>query len=65
MKRCWLKSAVPFMTMLLLCCWYAGGADAKAQEKAATGVTIKLPSPILDGTLSVEKALSERRSARA
>ena len=58
MKGCRLKSVVPFLTMLLLCCWYVGGTHANAQEKAATGVAIKLPSPILDGTLSVEKALS-------
>lgn len=66
MKRGWLKIVVPFVTtMLLLCCWYIGGTDANAQEKVATGVSIKLPPPILDGTLSVEKALSERRSVRA
>ena len=65
MKRCWLKSVLPFVTILLLCCSYVGGTDANAQEKAATGATIKLPAPILDGTLPVEKALAERRSVRA
>ena len=64
MKRCWLKTVAPFVALLLLCCWYVGAADIHAQEKAATGTSIKLPLPILDGTLSVEKALSERRSVR-
>jgi len=35
-----------------------------AQEKSK-GETVKLPSPVYDGTLSVEKALAERRSIRS
>ena len=65
MKRYRLKTVAPFAAVLLLCCWYVGAADVCAQEKAATGTSIKLPLPSLDGTLSVEKALSERRSVRA
>jgi SagB-type dehydrogenase family enzyme len=65
MKRCWLKGVVSFVTMLMLCCGYVTVTDTNAQEKAATGVNIKLSPPVLDGTLSVEKALSERRSVRA
>jgi hypothetical protein len=62
-KRCWMKSVLSFLTIVLLCCSYAVGANA--QEKAATGATIKLPQPVHDGTLPVEKALAERRSVRA
>jgi hypothetical protein len=65
MKRCCLKSVVLLATILVLCGWYVGAAYVNAQEKAGTGATIKLPPPKLDGTLSVEKALSERRSVRA
>ena len=35
-----------------------------AQEKSS-GETVKLPSPVYDGTVSVEKALAERRSIRS
>jgi SagB-type dehydrogenase family enzyme len=37
---------------------------ATAQEKGIHRETIKLPAPKLDGTVSVEKALLERRSIR-
>ena len=47
-----VEKSYTFVTILLLCCWYIGGTDASAQEKAATGASIKLPPPILDGTLS-------------
>ena len=65
MKSCRLKKIFPLVMLLLLCCWYIGAADVSAEEKAAAGPSIKLPPPKLDGTLSVEKALSERRSVRA
>ncbi|HME45775.1 MAG TPA: SagB/ThcOx family dehydrogenase [Syntrophorhabdales bacterium] len=65
MTRCWLKTIALSVAVLLVCCWYAGGSSVYAQEKGATGAGIKLPPPSLDGTVSVEKALSERRSMRA
>jgi SagB-type dehydrogenase family enzyme len=65
MKRCWLKTAAPFAAVLLFCCWYVGAAGVYAQERPATETIIKLPPPSLDGAVSVEKALSERRSIRA
>lgn len=40
--------------------------DVSAQDKGAkTEEVIKLPPPKLDGTMSVEKALSERRTVRS
>ncbi len=65
MKRCWLKMVAPFVAVLFLCCWCTGAAYVHAQETAVTGASIKLPPPSLDGAVSVEKALSERRSIRA
>ena len=38
---------------------------ANAQEKEVKNETIKLPAPKYDGTVSVEKALKERRSVRS
>jgi SagB-type dehydrogenase family enzyme len=38
---------------------------ALAQEKGVAGEVIKLPPPKLDGNVSVEKALQERRSIRS
>lgn len=38
----------------------------QAETKAADGsATVKLPQPVFEGTVSVEKALKERRSVRA
>jgi len=63
-KRYRLKKIVPVLVIALFCSWSALTSDGSAQEKAA-GATIKLPPPKLDGTVSVEKALVERRSVRA
>ncbi len=65
MKRQWLRMAVPVTAVFMLCCWYVGGLEVRAQETAAAGASIKLPPPALDGTFSVEKALAERRSTRS
>jgi SagB-type dehydrogenase family enzyme len=65
MRKYRLEKIVPVLVIALLCSWSVLIGDAGAQEKAAAGVTIKLPSPKLDGTVSIEKALSERRSVRA
>lgn len=65
MTRCWLKMVALFVAVLFLCCWCTGAAYVHAQETAVTGASIKLPPPSLDGNVSVEKALSERRSIRA
>ena len=64
MKRYRLKKIVPVLVIALFCSWSALTSDGSAQEKAA-GATIKLPPPKLDGTVSVEKTLVERRSVRA
>jgi hypothetical protein len=65
MRKYRLEKIVPVLVIALLCSWSVLIGDAGAQEKAAAGVTIKLPAPKLDGTVSIEKALSERRSVRA
>jgi len=66
MTRCWSKTIALSVAVLLVCCWYAGASSVYGQETGATtGGGIKLPPPSMDGTLSVEKALSERRSVRA
>ncbi len=46
--------------------FYSGylGRHAVAQEESSEPVIIKLPPPKLDGPVSVEKALSQRRSIR-
>ncbi|MGB8658237.1 MAG: SagB/ThcOx family dehydrogenase [Candidatus Zixiibacteriota bacterium] len=44
---------------------YGKSDQAFAQDKEAKTETIKLPEPKHDGEVSVEKALSERRSVRA
>jgi SagB-type dehydrogenase family enzyme len=40
------------------------GASVLAQEKSK-GDTVKLPSPVYDSTVSIEKALADRRSIRS
>jgi SagB-type dehydrogenase family enzyme len=40
------------------------GKPAMAQEESSEGAVVKLPAPKLDGPISVEKALSQRRSIR-
>jgi SagB-type dehydrogenase family enzyme len=40
------------------------GPSVLAQEKSG-GETVKLPSPVYDSTVSIEKALAERRSIRS
>jgi SagB-type dehydrogenase family enzyme len=65
MKRCRREKLVPVLVIVLFCSWSVLTPDGGAQEKAAAGATIKLPPPKLDGTVSVEKALAERRSVRA
>jgi SagB-type dehydrogenase family enzyme len=45
--------------------FYPALRPALAQAKGASGETIKLPPPKLDGSVSVEKALLERRSIRS
>lgn len=64
-------SAVPvillFMGALLvpaLFCLHDLSQDAIAQEESAEDAMIKLPLPKLDGPVSVEKALAQRRSVR-
>ena len=45
--------------------WFHGlSHDAIAQEKSTESAIVKLPSPKLDGSVSVEKTLAERRSIR-
>jgi len=41
------------------------GKPAMAQEESSESVVVELPAPKLDGPMSVEKALSQRRSIRA
>jgi SagB-type dehydrogenase family enzyme len=63
-KRYRLETSIPVLVILLLSFFFFATSAVYAQEKAA-GTTIKLPAPKLDGTVSVEKALAERRSVRA
>lgn len=61
---CVLFFLVVLMSTGFLVCLEA--QDVSAQNKGArTEEVIKLPPPKLDGTLSVEKALSERRTVRS
>ena len=41
------------------------GKPAMAQEESSESAVVKLPAPKLDGPMSVEKALAQRRSIRA
>lgn len=63
MKRYLLEISVPVLVISLVCFFGLAASPVCAQEKAPA-VTIKLPAPKLDGALSVEKALAERRSVR-
>ena len=65
MRRYRLEKIVPVLVIALLCSWSVVTVDAGAQDKPVAGATIKLPPPNLDGTVSIEKALAERRSIRA
>ena len=61
---CILLFLAVLMSTAFLVCWEA--QDVYAQDKAGrTEEAIKLPPPKLDGTMSVEKALSERRTVRS
>ncbi|OPY12947.1 MAG: Nitroreductase family protein [Syntrophus sp. PtaB.Bin001] len=73
MKRKRLFSIAIFVVLLfaIVSVFYKSGAGlpsswAQAPKSAAkTTNIVTLPSPLLDGSLSVERALSERRSVRA
>ncbi len=56
-----------FVTVAVLALLLAGmplASPVYGQEKAGPGESIKLPAPLHDGQVSVEKALTERRSIR-
>jgi SagB-type dehydrogenase family enzyme len=60
-----VKIAVVFTIVTMLCQTGMVLTSSQAQEqKTATGV-IDLPQPVTDGSISIEKALSERRSVRS
>ncbi len=62
MKRCaWLLVITMMGTYAPLAAQDAAGDKMKKDESAR----IKLPEPRLDGTVSVEKAITQRRSVRA
>jgi SagB-type dehydrogenase family enzyme len=70
MRRHNLFSIVILMTICVLAIFVisfaqSGEQPAVAQEKKSEAEMVKLPAPKLDGTVSVEKALSQRRSLRA
>jgi SagB-type dehydrogenase family enzyme len=70
MRKHNLFSTVILMTIWVLAIFALSFAQtseqpAVAQEKKSETEIIKLPAPKLDGTVSVEKALAERRSVRA
>ena len=60
MKKYLLVFTLSFVAMLL-----ALPFSAQSQSAAPSGQVIKLPQPKTDGPLSVEKALSERRTVRS
>jgi SagB-type dehydrogenase family enzyme len=59
-----LRKILAVSVIAAACSAYLFPAMAAAQEKAP-GAVIALPAPKLDGAVSVEKALAERRSVRA
>ena len=63
MRKEHIKRAVSVAAVVLCLCVLA--LPSHAQQTAATDASVKLPPPKLDGNVSVEKALTERRSVRA
>ena len=55
-----MKAIACVMTAMLLCVL----SSAAFGQSAAPGAQVKLPEPKYDGTVSVEKALKERRTVR-
>jgi hypothetical protein len=49
----------------MLCQAYMGLPTVQAQEQTSATSIIDLPSPVIDGSMSIEKALSERRTVRS
>jgi SagB-type dehydrogenase family enzyme len=60
-----VRIVIVFAIVTMLCQKDIGLPLAQAQEQKSETNTIDLPPPVLDGSISVEKALSERRSVRA
>lgn len=52
------------LVVFMLAGFHQGSRPATAQEKGTETEVIKLPAPKLDGEVSVEKALAQRRSVR-
>ena len=60
-----VRIVIVFAIVTMLCQKVMGLPLAQAQEQKSETNTIDLPPPVLDGSISLEKALSERRSVRA
>ena len=56
---------IVFAVVTMLCQKDMGIPLAQAQEQKSATSIIDLPSPVLDGSISIEKALSERRTVRS
>ena len=60
-----VRIVIVFAIVTMLCQKDIGLPLAQAQEQKSATSIVDLPPPVLDGSISVEKALSERRSVRA
>jgi SagB-type dehydrogenase family enzyme len=60
-----VRVAIGFAMVTMLCQTYTGLPLAQAQEQKSTTSIIDLPPPVIDGSMSIEKALSERRTVRS
>ncbi len=60
-----VRIVIVFVIVTLLCQKDMGLPSAQAQEQKSATSIIDLPPPVIDGSISIEKALSERRTARS
>jgi SagB-type dehydrogenase family enzyme len=60
-----VRAVIGFAMATMLCQAYMGLPSAQAQEQKSAISIIDLPPPVIDGSMSIEKALSERRTVRS
>ena len=60
-----VRVVIVFVVITMLCQKGVWLSSAQAQEQKSATSVIDLPTPIIDGSTSIEKALSERRTARS
>jgi SagB-type dehydrogenase family enzyme len=60
-----VRVVVGFATVTMLCQADIGISSVQAQEQKSSASITDLPTPVIDGSMSIEKALSERRTVRS